>query len=204
MTAAATPPPAPAHPQQGRKLRIAVVGAGYWGPNLARNLQASPDWDLVAICDLDLCSGPETRRDTRRDPRGGEPGRVAGHVRRGRRGHRDAGAHPLRDRYDGAARRQARPGRKAPRGQPGARAGNGGDRGGERPGADGRPHVLLHTCRPEDAGTGAERLPRRHPVRGLHTHQPGTRPAGRGRVLGPCAARPVHPGLHPAGRAEPQ
>ncbi|HSU47200.1 MAG TPA: Gfo/Idh/MocA family oxidoreductase [Arthrobacter sp.] len=36
------------------KLRIAVVGAGYWGPNLARNLKASPDWDLVAICDLDL------------------------------------------------------------------------------------------------------------------------------------------------------
>ena len=35
------------------KLRIAVVGAGYWGPNLARNFQGSPDWDLVAICDLD-------------------------------------------------------------------------------------------------------------------------------------------------------
>lgn len=34
-------------------LRIAVVGAGYWGPNLARNFQASPDWELVAICDLD-------------------------------------------------------------------------------------------------------------------------------------------------------
>jgi predicted dehydrogenase len=35
------------------KLRIAVVGAGYWGPNLARNFSASPDWELVAICDLD-------------------------------------------------------------------------------------------------------------------------------------------------------
>lgn len=35
------------------KLRIAVVGAGYWGPNLARNFFASPDWELVAICDLD-------------------------------------------------------------------------------------------------------------------------------------------------------
>jgi predicted dehydrogenase len=35
------------------KLRIAVVGAGYWGPNLARNFAASPDWELVAICDLD-------------------------------------------------------------------------------------------------------------------------------------------------------
>ena len=36
-----------------RKLRIAVIGAGYWGPNLARNFSSSPDWQLVAICDLD-------------------------------------------------------------------------------------------------------------------------------------------------------
>jgi len=35
------------------RLRIAVVGAGYWGPNLARNFSTSPDWELVAICDLD-------------------------------------------------------------------------------------------------------------------------------------------------------
>ncbi|MGO4105344.1 Gfo/Idh/MocA family protein [Leifsonia sp. YAF41] len=35
------------------KLRIAVVGAGYWGPNLARNFHASPEWELVAICDID-------------------------------------------------------------------------------------------------------------------------------------------------------
>ena len=34
-------------------LRIAVIGAGYWGPNLARNFRASPDWELAAICDLD-------------------------------------------------------------------------------------------------------------------------------------------------------
>lgn len=34
-------------------LRIAVVGAGYWGPNVARNFQASPSWELAAICDLD-------------------------------------------------------------------------------------------------------------------------------------------------------
>jgi predicted dehydrogenase len=34
-------------------LRVAVVGAGYWGPNLARNFRGSPDWDLVAVCDLD-------------------------------------------------------------------------------------------------------------------------------------------------------
>lgn len=35
------------------RLRVAVVGAGYWGPNLARNFAASPDWDLAVICDLD-------------------------------------------------------------------------------------------------------------------------------------------------------
>lgn len=34
-------------------LRVAVVGAGYWGPNLARNFRASPEWELAAICDLD-------------------------------------------------------------------------------------------------------------------------------------------------------
>ncbi|GHS87581.1 oxidoreductase [Actinomycetota bacterium] len=35
------------------QLRVAVIGAGYWGPNLARNFRTSPDWDLVAVCDLD-------------------------------------------------------------------------------------------------------------------------------------------------------
>lgn len=52
----AFPPPfhGATHRQPTNKLKIAVVGAGYWGPNLARNLQESPDWDLVAICDLDI------------------------------------------------------------------------------------------------------------------------------------------------------
>jgi len=35
-------------------LRAAVVGAGYWGPNLARNFAVSDRWRLRAICDLDL------------------------------------------------------------------------------------------------------------------------------------------------------
>ena len=34
-------------------LNAAVVGAGYWGPNLARNLRSHPDWRLDAVCDLD-------------------------------------------------------------------------------------------------------------------------------------------------------
>ncbi|MFC9812662.1 Gfo/Idh/MocA family protein [Streptomyces virginiae] len=35
-------------------LGIAVVGAGYWGPNLVRNFQSSPLYRLRYLCDLDL------------------------------------------------------------------------------------------------------------------------------------------------------
>lgn len=35
-------------------LKVAVIGAGYWGPNLARNFAMSTEWELVAICDMDL------------------------------------------------------------------------------------------------------------------------------------------------------
>ena len=37
-----------------RRLNVAVIGAGYWGPNLARSLRASREWNLSAICDLDI------------------------------------------------------------------------------------------------------------------------------------------------------
>src|SRR3546814_4958575 len=33
---------------------VAVVGAGYWGPNLVRNFLASDDTSLWAVCDTDL------------------------------------------------------------------------------------------------------------------------------------------------------
>ena len=34
-------------------LGVAVIGAGYWGPNLIRNFRGSADFDLRAVCDLD-------------------------------------------------------------------------------------------------------------------------------------------------------
>jgi predicted dehydrogenase len=34
-------------------IGVAVLGVGYWGPNLIRNLTASPAFDLRWICDLD-------------------------------------------------------------------------------------------------------------------------------------------------------
>jgi predicted dehydrogenase len=37
-------------------VRVAVVGLGYWGPNLARNLQELPEAELVAVCDRDESS----------------------------------------------------------------------------------------------------------------------------------------------------
>jgi len=39
-------------------IRCGVIGLGYWGPNLVRNIASFPSTDLVAICDLspDRCS----------------------------------------------------------------------------------------------------------------------------------------------------
>jgi predicted dehydrogenase len=34
-----------------KPVRTAVVGLGYWGPNLARNLAEAPEAELAAICD---------------------------------------------------------------------------------------------------------------------------------------------------------
>jgi predicted dehydrogenase len=35
------------------KLNIAIVGCGYWGPNLLRNFSQIPDCHVTACCDLD-------------------------------------------------------------------------------------------------------------------------------------------------------
>ncbi|MGH8833487.1 MAG: Gfo/Idh/MocA family protein [Actinomycetes bacterium] len=34
-------------------IGVAVIGAGYWGPNLVRNLAASAEFELRWVCDLD-------------------------------------------------------------------------------------------------------------------------------------------------------
>ena len=43
---------------QSEKLRIGVIGCGYWGPNIARNFARNPRSEIVALCDLD-----QTRAD---------------------------------------------------------------------------------------------------------------------------------------------
>lgn len=35
-------------------IGVAVIGAGYWGPNLVRNFQATPQFRLHWLCDLDV------------------------------------------------------------------------------------------------------------------------------------------------------
>ena len=37
---------------EGRSLRIGVVGLGYWGPNLVRNLAEAAAFDLACLCDV--------------------------------------------------------------------------------------------------------------------------------------------------------
>ena len=34
-------------------IRVAVIGAGYWGPNLIRNFHTCPNSEVVAVCDRD-------------------------------------------------------------------------------------------------------------------------------------------------------
>jgi protoporphyrinogen oxidase/predicted dehydrogenase len=36
----------------GNRIRVGVIGIGYWGPNLARNLAELPEYELVALCDV--------------------------------------------------------------------------------------------------------------------------------------------------------
>ena len=43
-------------------VRVAVVGLGYWGPNLVRNLHELPEAELVAVCDRDERALARVRR----------------------------------------------------------------------------------------------------------------------------------------------
>jgi predicted dehydrogenase len=53
----AEPVPQPAaRAKASAKLAVAVVGCGYWGPNLIRNLSACPLTEVVTLCD----QSPET------------------------------------------------------------------------------------------------------------------------------------------------
>jgi len=37
-----------------RMVGVAVIGCGYWGPNLVRNFSVCADTRVVAVCDKDV------------------------------------------------------------------------------------------------------------------------------------------------------
>ena len=134
------------------KLRIAVVGAGYWGPNLVRNFQASPDWDLVAVCDLDLDRARKARRPRSGTSRSSRPSTScwtaidvdAVAIATPARTHHAIALAALRG-------RQARAGGEAAGRQPGEAACEMvAEAAGARAGPDVRPHLLLHAGGAED------------------------------------------------------
>lgn len=53
FTRAPRPRRSPAADAGTRPLNVAVVGYGYWGPNLVRNVAASPHLSLAALCERD-------------------------------------------------------------------------------------------------------------------------------------------------------
>jgi predicted dehydrogenase len=61
------------HDQKDAPVRIGVVGLGYWGPNLARNLQEQAEADLAGLCDL---SPERLERLGRRYPAAGRYGQL--------------------------------------------------------------------------------------------------------------------------------
>ena len=96
-------------------VRVAVVGLGYWGPNLVRNFNELACAEVVAVCDRDVdrleliqrrypavqALHEHRRRPRRRDDR--------------RRGVRDAGVDALPARTRGARGGKARLRREAAR-----------------------------------------------------------------------------------------
>ena len=99
------------------KVRVGVVGLGYWGPNLARNFDRLPGAELAYCCDLDEANLAKARSlypsATITDDYDAAARRRR--ARRDRRRH--LGAHALRPRQEGARGRQAHLHREAHRAQ---------------------------------------------------------------------------------------
>src|SRR5215510_8012426 len=48
--------------EKSSTLRIGVIGYGYWGPNVVRNLYNTPNATVVSVCDLNPKSLQRVRR----------------------------------------------------------------------------------------------------------------------------------------------
>ena len=59
------------HRHDADPLRVAVVGYGYWGPNLVRNVMERPELELAGLCERD----PARARAFTPEPPGSRAGR---------------------------------------------------------------------------------------------------------------------------------
>ena len=185
----------------GDLLRVGVIGYGYWGPNIVRNLHSLENCEVVAVCDKNPAVASPRQPAVSGDPADDGLRRhsdVAAHRRRRRR---HAGLDAFRAGEGGARKRQARLRRKTVHVE--RRAGRGADRAGrsEEPQAHGGPHVSLQRPGDEDPGARRQRRAGAALLLRLDPGEPRPLPARRQRHLGPGAARPVDHGPHHPGEA---
>ncbi len=180
-------------------MGVAVVGAGYWGPNLIRNFFANPDWDLRWVVDLDeerarnvTRSAPGVRITSDLNDVLDDPEVVAVAVATPAATHTAIVLACLEAGTPRAGREAAGSivGRRPEAGHRRRRAGSD---------AHVRPHLLLHAGGAQDPRARPVGPHRRRPVLRLGSSQPRPGPARHRRPVGPRTARPVDPRLHPAG-----
>ena len=172
-----------------------VVGYGYWGPNIVRNVIERPEFELIALCERDQAPDRRVREANSRHPLRARASRKRSPTRDVEavaiatppHTHYIAGAPGAGSRQAGAGREAARPDRRR-----GGRAGRPLRRG--RPGADARPHLPLQPLGQQGQRADRRRRPRRDLLRHLLADEPRPLPARRGRPR-PRPARPLDPPL---------
>ena len=184
-------------------IGLAVIGAGYWGPNLVRTALATPALQLEWLCDLDeeraqavLGRYTTVQATTSYEEVLADPAVAAVAIATPAATHFDlvraaleAGKHVLVEKPLTSSVAEA------------VKLAGLAER--VRPGAHVRSHLLLHAGRAADPGAHPGRGDRRGPVRGLGPDQPRPGAARRRRAVGSGAARSVDPGLRASRGRDP-
>ena len=176
-------------------IRVGIIGFGYWGPNLVRNLVATEGVDVV------YCA--EQRHDRRELAARQYPALKV--IEEADRIFDDAEidaivvATPVTTHYQ-LAKRALEAGKHVLVSKPMARSVAEAEElvelaDQQRPRAHGRPHLRLHGRRPPDEGAARRRRVRRPLLLRLGPREPRHLPARHRRHLGPRAPRPLDPRL---------
>ena len=175
-----------------------MVGLGYWGPNLVRNLAELADVRRSsAVCDLAAGAARRARAPLPRRVSARRASRsMLADADARRRGDRDAGLHALsrsrwpRSRRASTSSSRSRSPHRRERSSELIDA-----RRAERPRADAGPHVPLQPAGDDDQGLIDSRRARRDLLHLLEPREPRPAPARRQRRLGPRPARLLDPPL---------